>query len=201
MTPQVRLAGKTDVFELSRIMSRAFYDDPVMTWLLPNDRRRSAQLYRLFTTLTHHFHLADGGVAVASDGSGIGAAALWNPPSRWQPTWRAELATMPTFLGVFGLRAGAALTLQKRLKQAHPEEPHWYLSAIGSDPAVRGRGFGQALLRSRLDRCDAEYCPAYLVSSKAENVPYYERFGFKVTRDIVLPDSGPTMWPMWRQPR
>jgi hypothetical protein len=56
-------------------------------------------------------------------------------------------------------------------------------------------------MRSRLARCDAEYCPAYLESTKLENVPYYERFGFTVTREIVLPDGGPTMWAMWRAPR
>jgi ribosomal protein S18 acetylase RimI-like enzyme len=91
--------------------------------------------------------------------------------------------------------------VQEAMRRAHPEEPHWYLAVIGSDPTVRGQGFGQALMRSRLDRCDAEYCPAYLESSKPENVPYYERFGFTVTREIGLPDGGPTMWAMWRDPR
>ncbi|MGH3553712.1 MAG: GNAT family N-acetyltransferase, partial [Mycobacterium sp.] len=56
-------------------------------------------------------------------------------------------------------------------------------------------------MRSRLDRCDAEHCPAYLESSKPENVPYYERFGFTVTGEVVLPYGGPTLWPMWRAPR
>jgi predicted N-acetyltransferase YhbS len=87
------------------------------------------------------------------------------------------------------------------MKQHHPEEPHWYLAVIGSDTTVRGRGFGQALMRSRLDRCDAEHSPAYLESSKPENVPYYERFGFTVMGEIVLPNGGPPLWPMWRAPR
>ena len=56
-------------------------------------------------------------------------------------------------------------------------------------------------MRSRLDRVDAEHAPAYLESSKPENVPYYQRFGFEVTGEIVLPNGGPTLWPMWRQPR
>ena len=48
---------------------------------------------------------------------------------------------------------------------------------------------------------DAEHAPAYLESTKPENVPYYQRFGFTVTGEIVLPDGGPTMWAMWRPPR
>ena len=91
--------------------------------------------------------------------------------------------------------------LLKRTTRHHPEEPHWYLAVFGSDTSVRGKGYGQALMRSRLDRVDAEHAPAYLESSKAENVPYYQRFGFEVTGEIVLSNGGPTLWPMWRAPR
>jgi hypothetical protein len=55
-------------------------------------------------------------------------------------------------------------------------------------------------MRSRLDRCDAEHAPAYLESSNPDNIPYYNRFGFEVTGEIVMPD-GPTLWAMWRRPR
>ncbi|OBJ47416.1 GNAT family N-acetyltransferase [Mycobacterium asiaticum] len=201
MTPQARAAQQADLRELGRTLGRAFFDDPVSLWLLPDAAKRRAHLSRLFTTMTRHHHLGAGGVEVACDGPGIGAAALWDPPKRWQESRRAQLAQTPTFLRVFGFRTAKARGLQELMKSKHPEEPHWYLAVIGSDPGVRGRGFGQVLMRSRLDRCDAEYCPAYLESSKPENVPYYERFGFQVTGEIVLPDGGPTLWPMWRDPR
>jgi GNAT superfamily N-acetyltransferase len=87
------------------------------------------------------------------------------------------------------------------IKRRVPGWPHWYLAVIGSDPSVRGKGFAHALMTSRLDRVDAEHAPAYLESTKRANVPYYQRFGFEVTGEIVLPDGGPTMWPMWRTAR
>ncbi|BBX75443.1 GCN5-like N-acetyltransferase [Mycobacterium shinjukuense] len=182
-------------------MARAFYDDPVMEWMLPDDTARTAQLTRLFATLVRHHHLAGGGVEVACDGADIGAAALWDAPDRWRATRRQDLVMTLGFVRVFGVRMSLARAVQRVMMRVHPEEPHWYLAAIGSDPPVRGQGFGQALMRSRLDRCDAEHCPAYLESTKPENVPYYERFGFAVTREIALPDGGPPMWPMWREPR
>jgi GNAT superfamily N-acetyltransferase len=197
---QARPARKDDIPGLSRTLARAFYDDPVMMWLLPNDKARTAQLRRLFATMTRHHHLARGGVEVACDGPGIGAAALWDPPNQWQDTRRGELMMTPTFIRVFGLRAAQGRAVQELMKRVHPEEPHWYLAVIGSDPTVRGKGFGQALMRSRLDRVDAEHAPAYLESTKRENVPYYQRFGFAVTGEITLPDGGPTMWAMWREP-
>jgi ribosomal protein S18 acetylase RimI-like enzyme len=200
VSPQTRPARKSDIGDLSRALGRAFYDDPVMTWLLPSEKARTAQLSRLFGTMTRHHHLARGGVEVACDARGIGAAALWAPPNQWQETHRGQLAMTPTFIRVFGLGVMRGRAVQELMQRVHPEEPHWYLGVIGSDPTVRGQGFGQVLMRSRLDRVDAEHAPAYLESSKPENVPYYQRFGFEVTREIPLPDGGPTMWAMWRAP-
>jgi GNAT superfamily N-acetyltransferase len=201
VTPQARPAHKADIGELSQTLGRAFYDDPVSMWILPDDDVRGTQLSRLFATMTRHHHLAGGGAEVGCDGSVIGAAALWDPPNQWKESRWAELAQIPMFLRVFGFRSARARGVQELMKRVHPEEPHWYLAAIGSDPTVRGKGFGQVLMRSRLERCDADYCPAYLESSKPENVPYYERFGFTVTNEIELPDGGPPMWGMWRVPR
>jgi len=107
----------------------------------------------------------------------------------------------PALLRVFGLRTAVARGVQEAVKRVHPEEPHWYLAVLGSDPTVRGKGFGQVLMQSRLDRCDAEHAPAYLESSKPDNIPYYQRFGFTVSGEIVLPNGGPTLWAMWRAPR
>ena len=107
---------------------------------------------------------------------------------------------MPAMAWHFRARARQTQALGKVMEEAHPEEPHWYLMVIGSDPSVRGAGFGQALMHSRLDRCDGERAPAYLEASKEELLPYYSRFGFEQIGEIQIPD-GPKMWPMWRAPR
>jgi ribosomal protein S18 acetylase RimI-like enzyme len=204
MTINVHPAQRADIGELSHVLGRAFYDDPVSMWTMPDPRTRAAHLRKFFGTVTRHHHLAGGGVEVASDESAIGAAAMWDPPGRWKHSVREQLMMAPSFIRGFGLRLsvgrkfGALLELMKR---HHPEEPHWYLAVLGSDTSVRGKGFGHALMRSRLDRVDAEHAPAYLESSKYENIAYYQRFGFEVTGEIVLPQGGPTLWPMWRQPR
>ncbi|CDO05770.1 N-acetyltransferase [Mycolicibacterium cosmeticum] len=206
----VRPAVRADIGELSRVLGRAFYDDPVMAWMLPDPVARRRKLHRVFAALTRHHHLSRGGVEVASAGSTsgaasavptIGACALWDPPGRWQHTTAEELRAAPGLLLTFGrtLRRGQQVT--ELMKRHHPEEPHWYLAVIGSDPTVRGSGQGQALMRSRLDRCDAEHAPAYLESSNPANIGYYQRFGFEVTGEINLPDGGPSLWPMWREPR
>jgi len=186
---------------LSRALGRAFYEDPIMMWVWPDAARRAKSLPHMFATMTRHHFLARGGAEVATNGAVVRAAALWDPPGRWKQSRREELLMMPCFIRAFGLRVGAGREVSELVKKTHPEEPHWYLAVIGSDPTVRGGGFGQALMRSRLDRCDAEHAPAYLESSNPDNIPYYTRFGFEVTGEIKLPDGGPSMWQMWRAPR
>lgn len=183
------------------MLGRAFHDDPVMTWILPDGAARSRGLPRMFATMTSHHFLRGGGVETARAGGRIGAAALWDPPGRWKQTRLEEFLMMPALVRAFGNRVARGQQVAELMKEHHPEEPHWYLAIIGSDPTVRGTGFGQALMRSRLDRCDADYAPAYLESSNPDNIPYYERFGFEVTGELRVPDGGPSLWPMWRQPR
>jgi GNAT superfamily N-acetyltransferase len=172
-----------------------------MMWMLPDDARRAKALPRMWATMARHHYLAVGGAEVATNGSEVGAATLWDPPGRWKQAPFEELRMAPAFLLAFRLRMAGAQKIADIMKEKHPEEPHWYLFAIGSDPTVRGAGFGQALMRSRLDRCDAEHAPAYLESTKKETVPYYMRFGFEVMDEMKLPDGCPSMWPMWRAPR
>ena len=172
-----------------------------MSWMLPDPAARARGLPRMFATMTRHHFLRGGGVDIARGGEVIGAAALWDRPGRWQQSRLEGLIMMPGFIRAFGARASVGQEVAETMKRVHPEEPHWYLAVIGSDPSVRGKGFGQALMASRLDRVDAEHAPAYLESTKADNVGYYQRFGFEVTAEIVLPGGGPTMWPMWRRAR
>lgn len=186
---------------MGRVLGRAFFDDPVSVWLFPDEQAREARLSAMFAALTRHHHLALGAAEVAYHRAELAAVTLWDPPNRWKPSWQAELRSAPAMIRAFRSRLAVARELSELMQRHHPEEPHWYLATIGSDPAARGHGLGKALLQSRLDRCDREHCPAYLESSKAENVPYYERFGFEVTGEVVVPGGGPTLWQMWRQPR
>ncbi|MBJ8342351.1 GNAT family N-acetyltransferase [Antrihabitans sp. YC3-6] len=198
----VRPTQKSDIAEASRTLARAFFDDPVMTFMLPDDAKREKGLTRLFGAIARYQYLSQGGCEVATGADGaIGGATLWAPPGGWKSSGWTELRSMPAMIMAFGSRMQLGGEVNETMKANHPEEPHWYLSVIGTDPSVRGGGFGHSLMTSRLSRCDAEHAPAYLESSKPDNVPYYERFGFEVTREVVLPKGGPTLWAMWRNPR
>lgn len=200
MALTVRPAHRTDVAALAKTLARAFHDDPVFCWLQPSSARRIAALPGFFGAMARHHFLPGGGVEVAVSADGVGAAAMWDPPGRQPEQVRELIGLLPAVVRLFRGRIPVARALSEQMKAHHPEEPHWYLGMIGSDPRVRGGGYGTALMRSRLDRCDAEAAPAYLESSNPDNIPYYMRFGFDVTGEIAMPGGGPSLWPMWRPP-
>ncbi|GGT97150.1 GNAT family N-acetyltransferase [Actinomadura citrea] len=198
-SPLVRVADDADAAPIATLLGRAFDDDPVWRWLLPDDASRVRRMTALFGILLRRVHLPHGSTETTGRGDGAEAAALWDPPGLWSVPLRLQAAHAMPLLRILGTRTPATLRALGAIEKHHPREPHWYLAVLGTDPPAQGNGLGAALLRSRLDRCDAEGLPAYLESSKEQNVPYYERFGFRVTRELRLPGRGcPPVWLMWR---
>jgi GNAT superfamily N-acetyltransferase len=193
-----RPANSDEMRPVADTLARAFHDDPVMAWLF-GDRPapRLRRLRRYFASEVRR-HRREGGTVLTADGRP--GAAFWEPPGHWQITWSAMVRATPMMVSTIGPRIPRALKGLSQLDRVHPRTPHWYLSVVGTDPDHRGKGVGAALLEPVLDRCDREGTGAYLESSKPENVPWYERFGFAVTGDLTLPD-GPPLWLMWRDPR
>jgi GNAT superfamily N-acetyltransferase len=193
--PALRRATSADDAVMAAVLSRSFFDDPVMTWLVPDEATRDRRQQTFYRAELGHAH-ANGVVLTTDDRSG---AALWLAPKRWKiDTW-TMLRQTPAIVRTFGRRIPAALDLQKAMDAAHPREEHWYLSILGTDPDRQGLGVGRTLITGVTDRCDATGVGAYLESSKAANVPYYERFGFVVTGEIQAGDS-PVLHSMWRDP-
>jgi GNAT superfamily N-acetyltransferase len=194
--PIVRPATTDDNDPVAGALARSFADDPVMQWLVPDEPSRERRLHAFFHAELGHAHA--NGVVLTTDAHAGGA--LWLAPKRWKiDTW-GMLREAPAIIRAFGRRIPAALKIQEAMDEAHPREEHWYLSVLGTDPAQQGNGVGGALIRGVTDRCDATGIGAYLESSKAANVPYYERFGFVVTGEIQVKDS-PVLYSMWRDPR
>ena len=178
------------------MLARAFHDDPVFGWMLPAEGSRHRRLRRFFVTELHYESLRHGAVEVACVDGRVAGAAVWFPPGTWSGT---EVSALPGYLRAFGRRLVIVSQYQSVAVRAHPrEEPHWYLAIIGVDPVRQGHGVGAALLRSRLRRCDEDALPAYLESSKLENVPLYQHFGFHVSGTLGLPEGAPVVNIMWR---
>jgi GNAT superfamily N-acetyltransferase len=194
----VHTATATDVAPVATALAKAFDDDPVMTYLFPDDASRPRRLSGLFSLLMRRHHLVHGEIWIEDGHPG---AALWDPPDQWKLPAREQILSLPTHVRLMGRRTLIGLQSLGEAEKQHPKEPHWYLAVLGTQPAFQGKGIGSALLGPVLERCDRVGLPAYLESSKEQNIPFYRRHGFEVTGEIKLGKTGPTVWPMWRPPR
>ncbi len=185
-----------DAAKLAGPLARAFHDDPMFAWILPDASTRTASLEGFFGALARHVFLPAGTSVRLPDHAG---AALWLPPGVGTARPGAVFA-VPGILGAFGTRLVAALPLFLEMELAHPREDHHYLGVLGIDPPAQGKGLSKPLLAPTLARADAEGMPAYLETAKATNVAYYRRFGFEVKKEVRLKDA-PPMWCMLRAPR
>jgi ribosomal protein S18 acetylase RimI-like enzyme len=197
----VRPFGRADLRPTALMMARAFDDDPLMQWIFPDEGMRRQRLPAFFTASMRGTGLRHPGTELLVTGGEIAGCATWLPPGAWMPSTWQQLVALPGYIRTLGSRLGVASASYGALLRVHPQGPHWYLAGIGTDPPLQGTGIGSALMRSRLSRLDATQMPAYLESSKERNVPFYERHGFAVTRELTVPGGGPTLWLMWRTPR
>jgi GNAT superfamily N-acetyltransferase len=113
-----------------------------------------------------------------------------------------EARVEPLVQDLVGSRSGEVMELLERFEAAHPrEEPHYFLSLLGTHPAHAGRGLGMALLAENLQRIDSEHMPAYLESSNPVNNHRYERYGFVELGRFYPPSSDIPVTTMWRGAR
>ncbi|MBN1859167.1 GNAT family N-acetyltransferase, partial [Candidatus Bipolaricaulota bacterium] len=84
--------------------------------------------------------------------------------------------------------------------ERHMPTPHWYLWALGVKPSRQRQGVGTALLQPVLARADHEDCACYLETATPENVPFYEKLGFRVLWEANVAQQPIHLWFMRRDP-
>jgi len=195
---RVRVATGDEWRPLGHLLGAAFYDDPVWEWTAADPRRRQRHLGPAFGQFIRR-RLGEGTVWTTDDLSG---AAMWSAPDDWKSGPGEQLRMAWPMGRAIGFRsARSRLGALAEIERHHPSEPHWYLAILGADPDRRGQGIGGALMAPMVQRCDDEGMPAFLESSKEQNLAFYHRFGFEVTGTVDLRPDGPPLWSMWREPR
>jgi len=54
-------------------------------------------------------------------------------------------------------------------------------------------------VKAVLSRIDEEHLPCYLDTEEEENVPLYQRYGFRVVEELIIPDTDIRLWAMLRE--
>jgi GNAT superfamily N-acetyltransferase len=193
MVFSVKTATQAEEESVADAVSAAFLTDPAARWLFP-------EAHQYFATMPG-FIRGFAGAAFANESAyhidAYAGAALWLPPG----VHFDEDGLMSLFKRNLAKdKVEDAFALFDQMGKYHPREPHWYLPLIGVGPVYQGRGYGSALMKHALQRCDREQKLAYLESSSPRNLSLYIRHGFEIIGTILVADS-PPLFTMLRKPQ
>ncbi|WP_406136694.1 GNAT family N-acetyltransferase [Streptomyces sp. NBC_01089] len=192
----IRQAGEADREVLVRLLDESFMQDPVSTWVFPDEAHRR-NVHGKFLGVFIDVALAEGRVDLTEDHT---AMALWLDIPAGVP--EGEDDTPALMRETADPENERAELVGRLMGEVHPHDrAHAYLLMIGVKPERQGEGLGTELMAPVLERCDREGIPAYLEASSARSRGLYERLGFVFMGTAVQLPDGPRMWPMWREPR
>src|ERR1700735_5174678 len=107
--PGLRRATVDDVQRLRTVLAEAFMEDPIFSWLIPDDAKRRVRLCHYFGIELRYFALPRGRVETTDD---LAGAMLSLPPGKWRVPPRTTLLHGRAFWGLnapaggLGKRAG-----------------------------------------------------------------------------------------------
>ena len=194
--PLVRQLRSVEIEDAAVVLGRAFQDDPLMAYAIPDDDLRAMILPgsgRPGVWLANHL----GQVWCTDD---LAAVACWRTPGQ-QRTSAAQLheagaSQLPQSLrdGV-GSRTEPVYEYLESRRDAHDiPAAHWYLTMIGVEPGRRRQGLGSAVMSPVLSTATEQHVPVYLETFGPQNVAFYSGQGFELIETAPEPSSGLTYW-------
>lgn len=184
--------------QLARSMAKAFFTDPLMTYIVPEDDRRRVVGEWFFAKAIGYCQKWG---EVHADASLSGGAA-WLPPGNTSMStiriMRAGFWQAPFRLGVGGFSRFNKVDEATRMvhKKAVPGD-HWYLLLLGVDPDRQKSGIGSAAIEMGVAKAAVKKLPIYLETMTESNVAYYSKRGFTVAEEFVI-DGEVRTWAMVR---
>lgn len=192
---------KDNVNIAGEVLGRALNDDPISLYIFPNDKERKEKLKYVFRVTTC-IGVRYGKVYATSPN--LEGIAIWMPYKRFKEKFFWILRCGGLSMGIkVGLEAGKRSNpIRNFIEKVHEEtisDEHWYLNELGIDPPFQRKGYGSSLMRYMLKKIDEQALPVYLETSLEKNVKYYEKFGFKLIKEALIPETDVNLWFMLRE--
>lgn len=200
MEDKIIYLKKEYVKNAGEVLGRALNDDPISLYIFPNDEERKEKLKHIFRVTTC-IGIRHGEVHATSPN--LEGIAIWMPCKRFKEKFSWFLRCGGFSVGIkVGLKAGKRSNpIRSFIEEVHAEivsDEHWYLNELGVDPCFQGKGYGSSLMRYMLKKIDEQGLPVYLETSLEKNVNYYEKFGFKLIKEALIPGTDVNLWFMLR---
>jgi ribosomal protein S18 acetylase RimI-like enzyme len=163
------------------ILTRSFVDNKSVNYIIKQDEKKEQRLKRL---MEYSFDICNlfGDVFISDDRK---ACALVVIPDRKKVTLKTILLDAKMALSVTGLlNIKKAISRESAIQKIHPDVPLYYLWFIGVEPSQQGHGTGSKLLNEIIQKGLSENRTICLETSTTKNIPWYEKHGFKIYREL-----------------
>ncbi len=198
MSTVVRQAEPADIDAIADVLADAFGDYAWTRWTVDADDH-VARIRSLQRMAVERFGLAFGSVWVAEVDGRTECAAVWMDSAVAVPS-DVDHALAPHVAELEGNRHDASIAAEALVARWRPESRHAFLATVGTRATMQRRGLAASVLTAQLTTLDSDGIDAFLETSSASNVAFYERLGFAVIDHLTIPNGGPDVWAMLRRP-
>ncbi len=193
---------KNEIKYAVETLASSFMEDQLCCWLFEekSSRYQYLQEYFLFR-LRYGYEFGE----VHKTSNNFEGIAIWLPGDKAEVTYRRGLPTGGfRFIFKMGVEKMKKLTIisdyAAEIRNSVIQPPYMELSPIGVKPEYQGKGFGSKLLRPMMQRFDDEETICFLETQNPENIPIYEKLGFEIAKEGIVPECDLHHWGMMRTP-
>lgn len=199
--PEPTVTGEPDLDAVVATLTASFAQDPIIEWAIPTDTpERSRHLDSFFAIVTEDILDRGGMVATSSD---YDAVIVWSTPSDSVPTDDESALLLDLLESATGPSGRRVRTLMELLDEHHPTDlpPHCHVMFAAVRESSRGTGARAAVTGALRELRLADGVGVYAEASSERSLRLWERLGLtRVGSEIVLPDGGPKLFPLFAAP-
>ena len=174
-------ADYKDKNQVVNILTSSFDDNKSINYIIKQDNKRVERIRKL---MEYSFDICYqfGDIFLSDDKNGCALILL---PDKKKNNWQTILADVRLIISSMGFsNVKKAMDRESKIKKLQPKELLYYLWFIGVDPEQQHRGIGSALMNDVIKEGLAKQRTICLETSTLKNIPWYEKFGFKIYNEL-----------------